>query len=269
MAAIAAMAAGPSAASAAVRDLGGSGWQVQSSARATQSGAAISRPGFNAGSWLRVRNDDGGAPGTEIEALVQNGACPHVYVSTNLKRCFGYMHRIGRETVPRFAVPWWYRTTFTARTGAGRHASLVVNGVVGQADVYLNGHQVATQATVQGAFTQYRFDVTRWLRPGVNAVALRLAPNDPLTMFTLDNVDWTQIPPDNNTGIQFPVQLHSTGPVSLTDAHVVQRDTPGVTRAALTLKARVANLSARATDGPGAGDGRWPPAVRRSRWPGR
>ena len=33
-------------------------------------------------------------------------------------------------------------------------------------------------------------------------------PNNPSTMFTLDDVDWNQIPPDNNTGIQFPVQLH-------------------------------------------------------------
>jgi exo-1,4-beta-D-glucosaminidase len=233
----------PSAASADVTDLGGSGWQVQSSAQATQSGATISGPRFDAGPWLRVRNDDAGAPGTEIEALVQNGACPDVYVSTNLKRCFGYMDAVGPDTVARFAVPWWYRTTFQARPDPNRHASLVVNGVIGQADVYVNGHEVASRATVQGAFTQYTFDVTRWLRPGVNAVALRLHPNDPSKMFTLDNVDWTQIPPDNNTGIQFPVQLHTSGAVSLTDAHAVQDDTARVTKAALTLKAHMANLS--------------------------
>ena len=33
-------------------------------------------------------------------------------------------------------------------------------------------------------------------------------------MFTLDNVDWTQIPPDNNTGIQFPIQLLLRGDIS-------------------------------------------------------
>jgi exo-1,4-beta-D-glucosaminidase len=234
----------PAVASAEVTNLGGAGWQVQSSAQAPQSGAAISDPGFDAGSWLSVRNDDGDAPGTEIEALVQNGACPNVFVSTNLKSCFGYMDAVGPDTVARFAVPWWYRTTFHAHPGFGRHASLVVNGVVGQADVYLNGHEVATQATVQGAYTQYSFDVTRWLRPGANAVALRLYPNDPSTMFTLDNVDWTQIPPDNNTGIEFPVQLHTSRAVALTDAHAVQDDTPGVTTSALTLKAHLANLSA-------------------------
>ena len=42
-------------------------------------------------------------------------------------------------------------------------------------------------------------------------------------MFTLDNVDWTQIPPDNNTGIQFPVQLHTSAALAISDAHVVER----------------------------------------------
>src|SRR5215469_15282752 len=47
-----------------------------SSAVATQTGAQISTPGFNASTWLPVTNDDAGAPGTEVEALAQNGKCP-------------------------------------------------------------------------------------------------------------------------------------------------------------------------------------------------
>ena len=39
-------------------------------------------------------------------------------------------------------------------------------------------------------------------------------------MFTLDDVDWNQIPPDNNTGIQFPVQLAVDGALSDGNAHV-------------------------------------------------
>jgi hypothetical protein len=56
--------------------LGSAGWKVQSSAVATQTGAQISTPGFNTSTWLPVANDDAGAPGTEIEALAQNGKCP-------------------------------------------------------------------------------------------------------------------------------------------------------------------------------------------------
>src|SRR6185437_4052400 len=59
-----------------ITNLGASGWKVQSSATATQSGAQISTPGFNTSTWMSVANDDAGAPGTEIEALAQNGLCP-------------------------------------------------------------------------------------------------------------------------------------------------------------------------------------------------
>ncbi|MGZ4170824.1 MAG: glycosyl hydrolase 2 galactose-binding domain-containing protein [Solirubrobacteraceae bacterium] len=237
----------PAAAGATTQTVGLHGWQVQSSASAGDTGAAVSRPGFAAKGWLKVAPDDGGAPDTEVEALVQNGRCPNVLFSTNMRRCFGYMKALGPVTVPTFATPWWFRTTFSA-TGAG-HAVLIVNGVVGDADLWLNGHRIAGHSTLQGAYTQYAFDVSRLLRQGANALAFRLYPNDPNTMFTLDNVDWTQIPPDNNTGIQFPVQLHTSSALSIGDAHVVQDDAPRATRSALTLRAQVTNSTHRAQRG--------------------
>jgi exo-1,4-beta-D-glucosaminidase len=222
------------------------GWQVQSSARASQPGRVISKPGFATGSWLHVQPDDAGAVGTEVNALVQTGHCPHVFFSTNMKRCFGYMDRIGREKIPRFAVPWWFRTTFTSHLTRSEHAQLIINGVVGEAAVWLDGKRVARRSTVQGDYTRYTFDVSRLLRHGTNALALKVYPNNPNKMFTLDNVDWTQIPPDNNTGIQFPIQLHASGPLALSDAHVVQRDAHNLSRATLTVKGLVSNESARA-----------------------
>ena len=63
-------------------------------------------------------------------------------------------------------------------------------------------------------------------------------------MFTLDNVDWNQIPPDNNTGIQFPIQLHTAGPLALSNAHVVQHDAANLSSSALTVKADVTNDAA-------------------------
>jgi exo-1,4-beta-D-glucosaminidase len=86
-----------------VSNLGSAGWKVQSSAAATQTGAQVSTPGFDTGTWLPVSNDDAGAPGTEIEALAQNGKCPgntalepvnqssggphSVFFSTNIQAC--------------------------------------------------------------------------------------------------------------------------------------------------------------------------------------
>ncbi|MGN6678617.1 MAG: glycosyl hydrolase 2 galactose-binding domain-containing protein, partial [Streptosporangiaceae bacterium] len=221
--------------------LGLGGWQVQNSTDAPQAGADISTPGFSTSGWLQVTPDDAGAPGTEIEALVQNGACPNVFFSDNLRKCFGFTTDASAVTIPPFNVPWWFRTDFNSDLGSGQHATLIVHGVVSQADAWVNGHEVATQDVIQGAYARYSFDVTGLLQNGTNTLALEVYPNDPSKMFTLDNVDWTQIPPDNNTGIQFPVQLHVSDAVGLSNAHVTQNDAPDLSTSALTVKADVTN----------------------------
>ena len=87
----------------------------------------------------------------------------------------------------------------------GEHADLVINGIVGAADVWVNGTKVADRSTVQGSFARVDLDVTALLHDGVNVVALAVATNDPHTMLTVSTVDWTQPSPDSQTGIQFPV----------------------------------------------------------------
>jgi exo-1,4-beta-D-glucosaminidase len=228
--------------SSSVADLGTAGWRVLTSATATQSGAQISTPGFSTSGWLTVANDDAGAPGTEINALLQNGSCPNVFVSTNMKTCFGQMTSVGADTIAQFSVPWWYRTDFTAPP-AGQNAKLIVNGVVGKADVWVNGVEVATSGTVAGAYARRVLDITSRLVAGTNSLAIELYPNDPTSMLTLDNVDWTQIPPDNNTGIQFPVQLQTGGPLIVGNAHVNQNTSANLSSSALTVKVDVSNTS--------------------------
>jgi exo-1,4-beta-D-glucosaminidase len=245
-----------------ITNLGSSGWTVQSSAVATQSGAQISTPGFNTSTWLPVANDDAGAPGTEVEALAQNGQCPgdtalqpvnqstsspnSVFFSNNMQLCYGFMNKIGPDTVSQFSVPWWWRTDFTPNLQAGQAATLIVNGVVGTANVWVNGTQVATSATVTGAYTRFTFSLTNLIVAGTNSLAIEVNPNDPTSMFTLDNVDWTQIPPDNNTGIQFPVQLQVDGALTVGNSHVNQSDAADLSSAALTVKTDVTNNTATA-----------------------
>jgi exo-1,4-beta-D-glucosaminidase len=240
-----------------ISDLGAGGWQVQSSAVATQTGAQISTPGFNTSTWLPVTNDDAGAPGTEIEALAQNGKCPgntalqpvnqstsspnSVYFSNNMQSCYGFMNKIGAVSVNQFSVPWWWRTDFTPNLQAGQVATLVVNGVVGSANVWVNGTEVATSSTVTGSYTRFTFGLTNLMVPGTNSLALEVNPNDPTSLYTLDNVDWTQIPPDNNTGIQFPVQLQIDGALAVGNSHVNQSDAADLSSAALTVKTDVTN----------------------------
>ena len=71
---------------------------------------------------------------------------------------------------------------------------------------------------------------TSW-DPDANALAIEVSPNDPAKMFTLDDVDWNQIPPDNNTGIQFPVQLQVDGALSDTNARVAENNAAEIGRA--------------------------------------
>src|SRR5262249_9096885 len=101
----------------------------------------------------------------------------------------------------------------------------------------------ASQATVEGDYTSYSFDVTNLIRPGANSLALELFPNNPSSMFTLDNVDWTQIPPDNNTGIQFPVQLHVADALGISNLYATQNDAADMSSAALTVSADAANTT--------------------------
>jgi exo-1,4-beta-D-glucosaminidase len=242
-----------------ISDLGSGGWTVQSSAVATQTGAQISTPGFSTSAWLPVSNDDAGAPGTEIEALAQNGKCPgdtalqpvnqrssgssSVFFSNNMQSCYGVMNSVGADSVAQFDVPWWWRTDFTPSLQAGQVATLIINGVIGSANVWVNGQQVATSSTVTGAYTKFSFNITGLVRPGTNSLAIEVNPNNPNTMFTVDDVDWNQIPPDNNTGIQFPVQLATDGVLSDSNAHVVENNAADLSSSALTVKSDITNNS--------------------------
>ncbi|NUR25046.1 MAG: beta-mannosidase [Catenulispora sp.] len=237
----------PGSDNTAVTDLGATtGWKVLTSATATQTGAQISTPGFNTAAWLSVADDGAGAPGTEISALLQNGTCPNVFFSTNMKTCFGQMTKTGPDILAQFSVPWWYRTDFPA-PAAGTDTKLILNGVIGQADLWVNGSQVA--ASVSGAYAKNVYDITSKLVAGTNSVAIEMHPNDPTAMLTLDNVDWSQIPPDNNTGIQFPVQLQTGGPLLVGNAHVNQATAADLSSSALTVKTDVTNTASTAQTG--------------------
>lgn len=227
--------------------LGTQGWQVQSSAVAEEPAEQISSPSFDTKGWLPVRPDDAGAPGTEINALVQNGECPNVFHSDNMRKCFGYTDELGPVRIPRFAVPWWFRTDFTL--SAKQNAKLVVPGVVGEGDVWVNGTLVASREIVSGAFAGHTFDVTSLVRRGKNSLAIKMYPNDPTTMYTVDQVDWSQIPPDNDTGIQFPIQLQLSDALTGSNAHVVQRNAADLSSSALTAKLDVTNNSAHTQQG--------------------
>ncbi|MEV7039785.1 beta-mannosidase [Amycolatopsis sp. NPDC051061] len=224
--------------------IGAQGWQVLTTANVKDGGEKVSTPGYGTRGWLPVKPDDAGAPGTEINALVQNGKCPDVFYSDNMRKCFGYVDKLGPVVTKPFADPWWYRTDFTPHFKNGQHAKLTIPGIVGEGDVWVSGKLVATKDIVSGAFAGHTFDVSKLVKPGKNTLAIKVYPNDPLKMYTLDQVDWGQIPPDNNTGIQFPPTLQVSDALTGDNAHVVQDNAPDLSSSKLTVKVDVTNDAA-------------------------
>jgi exo-1,4-beta-D-glucosaminidase len=229
--------------------IGAQGWQVLTTASVKDGGDKVSTPGYATRGWLPVKPDDAGAPGTEINALVQNGKCPDVFVSDNMRKCFGYVTSVGPVVTKPFSDPWWYRTDFTPDFHSGQSAKLTIPGIVGEGDVWVNGKLVASKDVVSGAFAGHTFDVSKLVKPGKNTLAIKVYPNDPLKMYTLDQVDWGQIPPDNNTGIQFPPTLQVSDALTGDNAHVVQDNAPDLSSSSLTVKVDVTNNAADAQNG--------------------
>ncbi|MDS0138860.1 MULTISPECIES: glycosyl hydrolase 2 galactose-binding domain-containing protein [unclassified Amycolatopsis] len=229
--------------------IGLQGWQVLTTASVKDGGDKVSTPGYATRGWLPVEPDDAGAPGTEINALVQNGKCPDVFYSDNLRKCFGYVDKLGPVVTKPFSDPWWYRTDFTPDIRPGQHAKLTIPGIVGEGDVWVNGTLVATKDVVSGAFAGHTFDVTKQVKPGRNTLAIKVYPNDPTKMYTLDQVDWGQIPPDNDTGIQFPPTLQVSDALTGDNAHVVQDNAADLSSSKLTVKLDVTNNAATAQTG--------------------
>ncbi|NUR02646.1 MAG: exo-beta-D-glucosaminidase [Streptomyces sp.] len=204
------------------------GYTIQSTAKVSDPPADISSLGYPATGWYPT-----GSRSTVLAALLANGVYADPFHSTN------------QQKIPKadFQVPWWYRSDFTVADTSER-TYLDLSGVISAADVYVDGHQVATAQDVTGAYTHHELDVTPLVRSGTNTVAFRIRPNDPVKSLTLGWIDWLQPPPDGNMGIVRDVLVRRGGPIALRDAHVVTRlDVPSLASADLTVKAQARNDS--------------------------
>ncbi|MDC2954647.1 exo-beta-D-glucosaminidase [Streptomyces gilvifuscus] len=205
-----------------------SGYAIQSTAKVSDSAAAVSSPGYPATGWHPA-----GPRSTVLAALLADGVYADPFYSTEQRK------------IPKseFQVPWWYRSDFTVADTSER-TYLDFSGVISAADVYVDGKRVATTKDVTGAYTHHELDVTSLVRPGTNTVAFRIRPNDPNKSLTMGWIDWLQPPPDENMGIVRDVVVRRGGPVALRDAHVVTKlDVPSLASADLTVKARARNDS--------------------------
>ncbi|XRD81899.1 glycoside hydrolase family 2 [Dyella halodurans] len=216
-------------------------WHIQDSAKAQQGGADISATGFSTKGWYPVSGR-----ATVMAGLLENGTFKNdVFYSDNLRAV-----QVPDASGNLFVTPWWYRTEFTLpENQTGRHTLLRTNGIIASADLWLNGHQVADHADVAGAYPVHELDVTPWVGPGANALAMQVHPADPRQSLSIGWVDWNPTPPDNNMGPWRGVDIVQTGPVALSFPQVLSTlPLPDLSHAALTVKVTARNLDTVAHD---------------------
>ena len=225
-------------------------WAIQSSAKITDKGDAISTVGYKSAGWYSTP-----MPSTVVAALVRNHVYPDPYFGMNLRSFPGVSYPIGvnfsnLDMPPDspFRDSWWYRTEFTLpKVARGQHVWLRFDGINYRANLWLNGRQIAKSDDWVGMWRVFEFDITEGARHGgKNALAVEVFPpqKDDLA---LTWVDWNPMPPDKDMGIWRDVYITSSGPVSLHYPRVITHfDLPSLATAHLTVIAEARN----ATDKP-------------------
>jgi len=229
------------------------GWTLRSSTALHEGGEIISRPRLDVSGWHRIR-----VPNTVVGALVDNGEYVDPFFGMNLRNIPGTTYPIGQnfamQAMPEdspFRQSWWYRTEFTlpARMN-GRNVRLHFDGINFRANVWVNGTRIADSSEVAGAYRRYAFDVASLLRPGEpNAIAVEVfAPGPQDLAFTW--VDWNPMPPDKDMGLWGEVYLTDSGPLELSNPHVISDlNLPSLDSAELRVSVEVRNTTGAPIEG--------------------
>jgi exo-1,4-beta-D-glucosaminidase len=222
------------------------GWTLQSSAKVTASGEAISSTSFQPADWIQAD-----VPTTVVAAQVTNGVLPDPFFGMNIRQFPGVSYPIGFNfsNVPMppdspYAVSWWYRKEFTLPdTFAGKTVWLNFRGINYRANIFLNGKQIANSNDVAGAWRTYEFNITSEAKTGQNIIAVQVfAPTEYSLAITF--VDWNPSPPDKNMGLWREVYLTGSGPVAVRYPAVSSKvDSPSNDTAHLTVTALLKNSS--------------------------
>ena len=92
-----------------------------------------------------------------------------------------------------------------------------------KANIWLNGHQIASADKVIGMYRMWEFDITGVaVAGGSNTLAVEVIPPvNPRTDFTITFVDWNPMPADHDMGLVRDVYIRTNGPVTVRNTQVV------------------------------------------------
>jgi exo-1,4-beta-D-glucosaminidase len=225
-------------------------WQIQSSAKVTDGGAALSAAAYRGSGWYAAA-----MPSTVVAALVANKAFPEPYFGMNLRQYPGMSYQVGMNfaNLPMaadspFARPWWFRTSFRLPPAArGKTLWLHFDSINYRANVWLNGKQIATADQTAGMYRIQEFDITQASKPGeVNALAVEVFPPTE-TDLGITFVDWNPMPPDKDMGLVRDVYVTMSGPVAVRHPQVLTKLNGDSAR--LYVAAELTNASAHEVSG--------------------
>ncbi len=210
-------------------------WKIQSSEKTNSSGKEISEPEYRSNDWYHAS-----VPSTVLATLVDNHVYRNPYFGSN-------MEEISQE---QFKVPWWYRTEFDlSPEQVNKIVLLSFDGINYKSNIWLNGKQIATSETVNGAFRRMKFNITKNIIPGKNILAVEVIPPKPGD-FSIGFVDWNIDPPDNNMGIFREVSLHLNNGVSIDNSFVETKvDLNTLKSAELKISSELKNYSNKTISG--------------------
>jgi Exo-beta-D-glucosaminidase Ig-fold domain/Concanavalin A-like lectin/glucanases superfamily/Glycosyl hydrolases family 2/Glycosyl hydrolases family 2, sugar binding domain len=230
-----------------------SDWRMQAAPIVEADPAALSQAAFDDLSWYPAT-----VPGTVLTTLIARGVYPDPDIGLNN---LAIPESLARQD-------YWYRTHFLAPAQlAGRHVSLLFNGINYAAQVWVNGVRVGA---IRGAFTRGVFDISALLHPGSeNVVAVRISPPphpgipseesmaygpgenggamalDGPTFIATEGWDWIPGIRDRDTGLWQGIELISSGAVHVVDPSVItQLPLPRIDSADLTVQVPLQNEDA-------------------------
>ncbi|MFZ3235625.1 MAG: glycoside hydrolase family 2 TIM barrel-domain containing protein [Stellaceae bacterium] len=199
-------------------------------------GTVLTSPSYTVEGWLQAV-----VPGSVLATLVANGKVPDPYYGDCSK---AILDITDRRAGAGYYTYWFYNQFDLQAIAPGTRVELQFDGINDTAETYLNGQKLESTAT--GMFVRRGFDVTAFVRPGKNQLAVLVHPPDPPgvpngnggknddrnigeSVVARYPVGWDWVIPmaDRSAGLWDRVTVRLTGPVVIGPLHVVT-SVPGV-----------------------------------------
>ncbi|HEY4154763.1 MAG TPA: glycoside hydrolase family 2 TIM barrel-domain containing protein [Puia sp.] len=204
------------------------GWKCINAGKLKAGGEEISLPGFAIGDWIPAT-----VPGTVLTTLINNELMPDPFYGMNNEKIPDIY-----TTGPEYYTYWFAKDFKEAAPKGDQQVWLHFRGVNYSCDVYLNGHQLNGKRH-RGMFLRQTYNISAFLsKTGLNRLAVIVYPPDPvgnpnggqggdgeiarsITHQYVAGWDWIQPVRDRNTGIWDKVEIEKTGPVDISNPHLI------------------------------------------------